>query len=217
MIPFVESKYEVFAYSSAGAVGIWQLMPGTATGQGLKINWWYDGRRDLMTSTRAALDYLSYLYEFFNQDWLHAIAAYDAGEGTIYNAIKRNRQQAKQTDLWHLSLPKETQRYIPKLLAISAIIADPETYGVELPLVSSDPYFSVIDIKQQIDMQHAANLADIPILTLRYLNPGFKRWATDPLGPHQLIIPIAQSEQFIKRTKQLSQQNYTPWYHHVVQ
>lgn len=216
LIPFVESKFEPFAVSHAGAVGLWQLMPGTATGQGLKINWWYDGRRDLITGTRAALDYLSYLYEFLNQDWLYAIVAYDAGQGTIFNAIKRNQQQKLPTDIWHLKLSKEATQYLPKLLAICAIIKDPQAYGLSLPTVSQQPYFNIIDIKQQIDIQQAATLADTPLLTLRYLNSGFKRWATDPLGPHQLLIPSRNTKVFIKNIKQLKQEHYTPWYHHVV-
>ena len=216
LIPFIESHYNPFAYSAAGAVGLWQMMPGTATGQGVKNNWWYDGRRDLIDSTRAALDYLSYLYEFFNQQWLYAIAAYDAGEGNVYHAINRRAKQGQQADFWSLPVPRETQNYIPKLLAICAIIEDPDRYGLVLPEIEDQAYFSIVKLPQQIDLHTAAKLAKAPLLNIRFLNAGFKRWATDPLGPHRLLIPSQHVTEFHQGLEPLLRQPHTPWFHHVV-
>lgn len=121
LLPMIESAYDPFAFSSAGASGLWQMMPGTASGFGLKQNWWYDGRRDIVASTNAALDYLSYLQSFFNGNWLLAIAAYDSGEGTVLSATRKNIAKGEPTDFWSLNLPRETQAYIPKLLALAEI------------------------------------------------------------------------------------------------
>lgn len=216
LVPFVESHYEVFAYSKAGAVGIWQMMPGTASGQGLKINWWYDGRRDIQSATRAALNYITYLHDFFNQDWLAAIAAYDAGEGTVYHAIQYNLNHHAPSDFWSLHLPEEAQHYLPKLIAICAIIDDPDSYGVSLPFVSRLDYLTSVDVHQQISLSTAAQLAHVSISEMRYLNPGFKRWATDPMGPYRFLIPAQSHDAFIEGLGHLPKSAYTPWFHHVV-
>ena len=129
-VPFVESGYDPFAYSYGRAAGLWQFIPSTGKYFGLEQDWWYDERRDVIASTDAALDYLEKLQNQFNGDWLLAFAAYNAGGGTVRNAIKRNRKAGKPTDFWNLDLSAETSAYIPKLLAISRIINDPQRYGV---------------------------------------------------------------------------------------
>ena len=196
LLPIVESAFQPFAYSHGQAAGIWQFIPSTGRHYGLKQNWWYDGRRDIYASTIAALDYLQYLQRAFKGNWLHALAAYNSGIGTVGRAIKRNKRRNKPTDFWNLKLPKETQGYVPKLMALTQLIAEPEKYQIDLKCVANAPYFHVIKTGAQIDLAVAADLADMEIEDLYKLNPGYNRWATDPSGPHRLLIPIENSELF---------------------
>ena len=196
LLPIVESAFQPFAYSHGQAAGIWQFIPSTGRHYGLKQNWWYDGRRDIHASTIAALDYLQYLAKAFKGNWLHALAAYNSGIGTVSKAIRKNKKRKKPTDFWHLKLPKETQGYVPKLMALAKLISKPEDYQVDLKCIQNAPYFEVINTGAQIDLAVAADLADLDIEDLYKLNPGYNRWATDPAGPHQLLIPIENSDQF---------------------
>lgn len=194
LLPIIESAYDPFAYSHGRAAGMWQFIPGTAAHFGLKQNWWYDGRRDVVASTNAALDYLQQLHKTFDGDWLLALAAYNGGQGNVARAIKRNAAQGKPTDYWSLPLSRETQAYVPRLLAMARLVHSPARYGLNLYPVSNDPYFAAVDTLGQIDLARAAQLADIEIEELYLLNPGFNHWATDPEGPHQLLVPVAQAE-----------------------
>ncbi len=196
LLPVVESAFQPFAYSPAGAAGIWQFMPGTGRVFGLKQNWWYDGRRDIVESTDAALNYLERLSAHFNGDWLLAIAAYNWGEGNVQRAIRRNRRAGKSTDFWSIRLPRETRGYVPRLLALAAIVKDPHRYGLNLATIDDNPYFAVVDVDSQIDLAHAAELAEINLEEIYLLNPGFNRWATDPDGPHRLLLPQDRVEKF---------------------
>ncbi|MBT8135057.1 MAG: transglycosylase SLT domain-containing protein, partial [Gammaproteobacteria bacterium] len=141
LLPIVESAYQPFAYSHGRAAGIWQFIPSTGKYYGLKQNWWYDGRRDIYASTQAALNYLESLNKQFKGDWMLALAAYNSGSGTVQRAIRRNKKQNKPTDFWHLKLPKETRAYVPKLLALKAVISDPDQYNVSLRCISDAPGF----------------------------------------------------------------------------
>ena len=127
LLPIVESAYDPFAYSHGRAAGLWQMIPGTATRFGVQQNWWYDGRRDVVDSTRAALDYLEYLYEFKDGDWLNAIASYNSGEGNVRRAVQRNTRANKPTDFWNLRLSRETSMYVPKLMALVELVCRPRT------------------------------------------------------------------------------------------
>ena len=196
LIPFIESGYNPFAVSSARAAGPWQFIPGTARNFGLESNWWYDGRRDIVASTDAALNYLSTLNDMFDGDWLLTFAAYNAGEGNVMRAIKRNNNANQPTDYWSLRLPGETMRYVPKLLATAKIIRDAESLGVELEAIPAEPYFVEVDTGGQLDLSQAAEMAEIDLDELKRLNPGFNRWATAPEGPHRLLVPIEQADQF---------------------
>ena len=189
LLPVVESAFEPYAYSRARASGLWQFIPGTGTHYGLKQNWWYDGRRDVVASTRAALDYLQSLHEQFDGDWLLAIAAYNCGAGNVQRAVSRNQRQGRPIDFWHLKLPTETRAYVPKLLAMRRIVADPATFGLEFSQIADEPYFTQVATGGQIDMQVAAEIAGIPKDELYELNPAFHRFATDPSGPHMLLVP----------------------------
>lgn len=196
LLPINESGYYPFSYSSAGATGIWQLMPGTATNFGLKHDFWYDGRRDIFDSTNAALDYLTYLANYFNGDWLLAIAAYDTGEGNVENAIARNVREGKPTDFWSLRLASETRSYVPRLLALAAIIAHPDRYPVQLPPIEAKPVVAKVKINNQLKLSDAARLAGISINQLKALNPGLSRFATDPSSDSHILLPISTIENF---------------------
>lgn len=203
LIPVVESAFNPYAYSSAGAAGLWQMMPRTAEHYGIELNWWYDGRLDVISSTKAALDYLEKLYENFNQDWLLAIAAYNSGSGTINKAIKYNKKHNKKTDFWSLRLPRETKRYIPKLLAFIEIINTPKKYNQRLLNLPHEPYFDVIQLDSQIDLSLAAKLSNLDIKKIQALNPGFNRFATAPDGPHRIVLPVEKTIVFTEKLKSI--------------
>jgi membrane-bound lytic murein transglycosylase D len=196
LLPVVESAYEPFAYSVSRAAGLWQFIPDTGRRFGLKQDWWYDGRRDVIESTRAALDYLQALHDQFDGDWLLAIAAYNVGENTVQRELDYNRAHGKPTDFWHLKLPAETRAYVPKLLAMKRLMAEPERYGLEFAVIPNEPYFAVIDTNSQIDLKIAAQLAGTAYDELVALNPGYNRWATDPDGPHRMLVPIDNADGF---------------------
>ena len=196
LLPVVESAYEPFAYSTSRAAGLWQFIPDTGARFGLKRNWWFDGRRDVVESTRAALDYLQALHDQFDGDWLLAIAAYNVGENSVQRELDFNRANGKPADFWHLRLPAETRAYVPKLLALKRLMAEPERYGLEFAVIPNEPYFAVIDTDSQIDLKIAAQLAGTSYDELVALNPGYNRWATDPDGPHRMLVPIDNADAF---------------------
>ena len=216
LVPAIESQYNPFAYSKVGAVGLWQMMPGTASGSRVPINWWYDGRRDLADSTKAALDYLTYLHEFFNNNWLLALAAYDSGAGTVENAIYYNKRHGRPTDFWDLPLPYETRTYVPKILALANIVGNPSYYGIRLPYVSNQPCLAKINLGPQMDISTAARLAGISSTTFRTLNPGYRRWATAPKGSNPVFIPIQNVHYFKNSSVHLSDKHRVSWQHYVV-
>lgn len=199
LIPIIESAFDPFAYSHGRASGIWQFVPATGRQYGLNQTWWYDGRRDVMASTEAAANYFAYLHGLFDGDWLLAMAAYNAGQGTVGRAIRRNERQGKPTDFWSLPLPRETRAYVPQLLALARVVADPGAYNLTLAPVPDEPYFESVNVDSQIDLAQAAELADMDLNELYMLNPGYNRWATDPDGPHRLLIPTSQAEGFRER------------------
>jgi membrane-bound lytic murein transglycosylase D len=216
LLPVVESAFQPFAYSPGRAAGIWQFIPATGRRYGLKQNWWYDGRRDVYASTRAALNYLSTLNKDFNGDWLLALAAYNSGEGRVLRAIRKNRRIGKKTDFWSLDLPAETRGYVPKLLAISSIVENAATYGVTLAPIPDEPYLARVNIDSQIDLALAADLADLTIEDIYQLNPAFNRWATDPKGPHVLSLPLDVADEFRAKLAQLKKRERIQWKRHRI-
>ena len=208
LLPVVESAYDPFAYSHGQAAGLWQFIPATATHFGIDQNWWYDGRRDVLDSTRAALDYLERLHRIFDGDWLLAIAAYNSGEGKVRSALRRAGRNAS---FWELSLPRETRMYVPRLLALSRIVAAPGDFGVVLPVVVDEPQFEVVATGGQLDLALAAELAGTDLDTLYRFNPGLNRWATPPDGPHRLLLPVAQATQLHQRLADLPQDRRMTW------
>ena len=196
LLPIVESGFDPLAHSPSDASGLWQLTSPTAMSFGVKTNWWYDGRRDVASSTKAALDLMEYLYAKMDHNWLYTIAAYNSGEGRIFNAIKHNQARGKSTDFWSLSLPRETAHYVPQLLALADVIKHADKYGINLTPIDNSPQIEVVDIESQLDINLAADLAQIDINDLKAINPGLKRWATAPQGPHQLIVPSDKAASF---------------------
>lgn len=216
LLPIVESAYDPFAYSHGSAAGPWQFIPGTAQHFGLRSSWWYDGRRDILASTDAALTYLQQLHQRFDGDWLLALAAYNAGGGTVSRAIRRNSEQGKPTDYWSLELPAETKAYVPKLLAVSRLVRDAESLGVTLAPIDDTPHFEVVETGGQIDLAQAASLAGLDLDTLYRLNPGFNRWATDPEGPHLLLIPTENVAQLRHALIELPPEKRVNWHRYTV-
>ncbi|MCH8505409.1 MAG: LysM peptidoglycan-binding domain-containing protein [Ectothiorhodospiraceae bacterium] len=217
LLPIVESAYQPFAYSHGRAAGIWQFIPGTGRHFGLKQTWWYDGRRDIIASTEAALTYLERLHNMFDGDWELALASYNAGEGTVMRAIRRNAQAGKPTDYWNLPLPRETRNYVPRLLALRALIEDPQQFNIELASIPDEPYLGVVDAGSQIDLALAAELADLELDEFYLLNPGFNRWATDPEGPHTLALPLDRIETFEARLAEVPADERVRFQRHQVQ
>jgi membrane-bound lytic murein transglycosylase D len=186
------------------ANGLWQFMPGTGERFGLKQDWWYDGRRDVVASTRAALDYPQYMHDEFFDDWLLAIAAYNCGEFRVQREVDANRAAGKPVDFFSLHLPAETRAYVPKLLAMRRLVANPEDYGISFSPIPNEPYFVRVDTGGQLDLSLAAELAGISIDEMYELNPGFHRWATDPAGPHFLLVPRDAADTFRHNLELLS-------------
>jgi len=217
LLPIVESAYDPFAYSHGRAAGLWQMIPGTARRFGVKQNWWYDGRRDVVDSTRAAFDYLQYLGELTDGDWLNAIASYNSGEGNVLRAMRRNEKAGKPTDFWSLKLPRETAMYVPKLLALVEIVADPGKYGMTLPDVPDEQQFVVAEVGSQIDLALAAELAGVDVDTVYQFNPGYNRWSTDPAGPHRLVMPAHVADAFTAALEEVPEKERVRWLRHKVQ
>lgn len=219
LLPIVESAYDPFAYSRGQAAGLWQIIPGTGTELGLKQNWWYDARRDVLESTEAALSYLRMLHEQFDGDWLLAVAGYNAGGGSVARAIRRADAAGAPPDFWGIRqyLPVETRTYVPRLLALGQLFAAPTLHGVSLHSIADEPRFRVIETGGQIDMALAAQVSGVSTDELYLFNPGVNRWATDPDGPYRLLIPIAQAEQFAAAVSAPEGLQGIQWTRHVVQ
>jgi membrane-bound lytic murein transglycosylase D len=204
LLPVVESAFEPYAYSRARASGLWQFIPGTGSHYGLKQDWWYDGRRDIVESTRAALDYLQRLHDEFDGDWLLAVAAYNCGEAMVERAVDMNRAAHRPVTFWELWLPGETRAYVPKLLAMKRLVRDPETYGLEFSPIPNSPYFTRVATHSQVNLKLAAEIAGISPEELYELNPAFHRWATDPAGPNYLLVPVDAADVFAENLEQLT-------------
>ncbi|MCA1767148.1 MAG: LysM peptidoglycan-binding domain-containing protein, partial [Idiomarina sp.] len=216
LLPIVESAFDPFAYSHGSASGVWQFIPGTARQYGLDINWWYDGRRDVFAATHAALDYLQALHRYFDGNWMHALAAYNSGEGRVAAAIRKNERLNKPTDFWNLSLPRETRAYVPKLLALSEILANSEEYGIAWYPIENQPKLEVVETPAQIDLALAADMADMPLDVLHQYNSGYNRWATAPNGPHRLLLPNQNAEKFKQALNETEPKDWLSWTRHEV-
>jgi membrane-bound lytic murein transglycosylase D len=210
LLPMVESAFNPMAYSRAHASGLWQFIPGTGKRYELSQNWWYDGRRDIVDSTSAALEYLTRLYELHG-DWHLALASYNWGEGAVARAIAKNRKAGRPTDYSSLKMPKETQHYIPKLQALKNIIANPEPFGIELDPIPNQPYFVSVTKLRDIDVQLAARLAEMPVDEFIALNPGFSRPLIRAAVTPRIVLPADKVDVFHDNLTRLDGKSLVTW------
>ncbi|MCB1679871.1 MAG: LysM peptidoglycan-binding domain-containing protein [Halioglobus sp.] len=217
LLPLVESTLDPFASSHSHAAGLWQIMPATGRYLGLEQDWWYDGRRAVRDSTRGALDYLESLYSEFDGDWLLALAAYNSGKGRVARARRANDERGQPTDYWSLRLPRETRNYVPRLLALSQIVAQPDSFDLHIPTVPNAPAFEVAATGGQLELARAAELAGIELSTLRALNPGQLRWATSPDMAPELLLPVGVGERFAREVASLSPDDRVQWRHYRIE
>ena len=188
LLPMIESAYNPQAYSKAHASGLWQFIPSTGRLYGLRQNWWYDGRRDVIAATGAALDYLEKLHAQFG-DWELALASYNWGEGAVGRAVARNQAKGLPADYASLTMPAETRNYLPKLIAVKNIIADPARFGVTLASVPNQPYFEVVTVKRHIDVKLAAKFAEMPLDDFKFLNPAHNKQVIKSYASESIVLP----------------------------
>lgn len=200
LLPIIESAFNPRAYSSSHASGIWQFIPSTGKNYGLKQNWWHDDRRDIIAATSAALDYLQNLYNMFG-DWELVLASYNWGEGAVGRSLIKNRNNGLPADFRNISLPPETQNYVPRLIAIKNIISNPAAFGVELESVPNQPYFETVATTRHIDVKLAAKLADISVDEFKALNPAHNRPVINVNGSRTLLFPVDKAETFTANLK----------------
>ncbi|MBB1127114.1 transglycosylase SLT domain-containing protein [Thiospirillum jenense] len=206
LLPEIESRYDPQAVSPMRAAGMWQFMPGTGQAMGLAQNQWYDGRYDILASTRGALAYLKQLNQEFDGDWALTLASYNAGPGRVRAAQRANLARGKPTDYWSLDLPIETKRYVPRLLALTQLVQAPKQHGVSLPPIANRPALEVVDAAQQVDLKQLATVSGIAPDTLRTLNPGLKRGKTQ-VGGTRLLVPVGYGPRvrtYLKQQKKAS-------------
>ncbi len=212
LLPFIESAFVTHAVSSAKAAGMWQFMPGTGKDFNLKQNLFRDDRRDVLQSTRAALDYLQRLYNMFG-DWHLALAAYNWGQGNVQRAMAKNQKAGLSTAYWDLSLPNETRDYIPKLQAVKNIVSDPARFSIKLPAVDNHPFFQTVNINRDIDVELAARLAEVKVDDFVALNPSANKPVILAAGTPQILLPWDNAAVFVanlaKHTGRLA--SWTAW------
>jgi membrane-bound lytic murein transglycosylase D len=209
LLPMVESAFNPNATSVARASGIWQFMPSTGKLYGLRQNFWFDSRRDVVAATEGALSYLQKLHADFD-DWQLALAAYNWGEGNVARAIAKNQKKGLPADYANLKMPDETRNYLPKLQALKNIVLDPDKYGLDLGDIPDAPYFTVVKTDREIDVKKAAELAEMPIDEFRYLNPQHNRPVIAGADEYTILLPIDRAELFAAKL-QLVDQPLVSW------
>jgi membrane-bound lytic murein transglycosylase D len=210
LLPMVESAFNPMAYSRSHASGLWQFIPGTGRRYDLKQNWWYDGRRDIVDSTTAALDYLTAIYGMHG-DWHLALASYNWGENAVARAIAKNRAAGKPTDYQSLKMPPETRNYIPKLQALKNIIANPDYFGITLEPIRNEAYFATSDRVVDIDVQLAAKLAEMPVEEFIALNPAFSRPVIRASMTPRIVLPADKVDVFHENLAKLDEKSLVSW------
>ena len=210
LVPMFESAFNPMAYSRSHAAGLWQFIPGTGRRYELTQNWWYDGRRDVVASTEAALDYLQDLYEMHG-DWHLALASYNWGENNVARAIKKNRQAGRPTDYLSLRMPRETRGYLPKLQALKNLIANPAAHGIVLQPIPNEPYFVTLEKTRDIDVLLAAQLAEMPVDEFIALNPGFSRPLIRTEVAPRIVLPADKVQVFQANLAELGEDELVSW------
>jgi len=216
LLPIVESSYLPYGVSNKSAAGLWQFMPISAKRFNVEQNWWYDGRRDIVQSTRAALEYFQFFHRSFDQDWLNAVAAFNSGEGRVGRAIKKNKKAHLGTDFWSLNLPAETTDFIPKLLAIADILQNADEFNYIFTPIKNSPAIEIVTLDSQLDITLAAQWANISTKKLLQLNPGLSRWATAPNSTYQLLLPVAVADSFRDKLANTNKNEWLKWHRYRV-
>ena len=215
LLPIVESGYQPYAYSPSKAAGIWQFIPPTAKEYKLSSNWWYDGRRDVLNSTKAAAHFLRDMHRHFKKDWLLAIASYNTGAGKVGRSIRKVKYVIGKTSFWDLSLPRETEIYVPKLLALRDIISNPRKYNINLPQLKNKPYTKFTKIDYPIDFFTISILSGVSEGELYSLNPGFNTWYFLPSMQNKILLPIENIKIFKDRYAKFSRLIYQKKMHTI--
>ena len=210
LLPMVESSFNPMAYSRAHASGLWQFIPGTGKRYELAQNWWYDGRRDIVASTAAALDYLNDVYQMHG-DWHLALASYNWGENAVARALKKNRAARLPLDYASLTMPLETRQYVPKLQALKNIIDNPAAFGIELDPIPNQIYFTSIARTRDIDVRLAAKLAEMPVEEFIALNPGFSRPMIRAELTPRIVLPADRVEIFHENLIKYDDKSMVSW------
>lgn len=210
LLPFIESAFNPEAVSSAKAAGMWQFMPATGKYFDLKQNVFRDERRDVVESTRAALDYLQKLYGMFG-DWHLALAAYNWGEGSVGRALAKNKAAGLGLSYSELRMPNETRYYVPKLQAVKNIIAQPQNFNVRLPLIQNHPYFKSVSITRDIDVKLAANFSGVSMEDFKALNPSMSRPVILAAGTPEILLPWDNADRFQRRLEEHAQKQLASW------
>jgi len=209
LLPFVESAMNPVALSSAQAAGLWQFIPSTGKQYELSQNWWVDNRRDVVQSTRAALDYLQKIYEMHDRDWFLALASYNWGENAVARAVKNNRARGKPTDYLSLSMPAETRNYVPKLIALKNIILRSDELGLALPEIPNRPYFATIEKTRPIDLKLAAQFAGMSVDEFVALNPAHNRPVIAASRNNEIKLPYDRVDNFVRAVEKHDRENKT--------
>ena len=216
-LPYIESNYDPFSISSSGAVGMWQFMPRTGRTYDLERSWWNEDRHDPFKSTSAAIKYLKYLYERFDQDLYLTLAAYNAGPSFLDRQIKRNQRRGLNTDYWSLDLPIQTRNYVPKFIAIEELIINSDQYDIELPFIPYEPVVAKIEIPGQVEILTLSEYLNIKPELLYKLNAGYTKWASAPSEKSVFYIPIEQYDYFQTSENPFSDSNQINWISHTVE
>ncbi|GAA0817521.1 LysM peptidoglycan-binding domain-containing protein [Colwellia sp. D2M02] len=216
LLPIVESAYLPYGVSSMSAAGLWQFMPVSAKRFNIEQNWWYDGRRDIVESTRGALDYFEFFHDTFDEDWLNAVAAFNSGEGRVGRAIRKNERANLATDFWSLNLPEETTHFVPKLLAIADILKNAEALNYSFTPIENKPALAIFELEEQLDLSLAAEWANVELAEIYQLNPGLNRWATAPDSNYQLLLPVAATNTFKENLSRTDKKDWLRWQRYQV-
>ncbi|MGB0966267.1 MAG: LysM peptidoglycan-binding domain-containing protein [Litorivicinus sp.] len=215
LLPYVESGFQLTARSHRGAAGPWQLMPATATYLGLQRTRSCDQRLDVIAATDAALNYLEDLARQFDGDWYLAIAAYNSGPGRVSRAVAANKKRNKPTDYFSLRLPRETQRYVPRLLALAEVVRDPQRFNVSLPEIPQVPMFETLELESAVDLELLARWSETTVSDIRSLNPCLRRFAT-PIEGSTVVVPVGTAGKILTELRALPADQWAQLSEYVV-
>lgn len=216
-LPYIESNYDPFSISSSGAVGMWQFMPRTGRLYELERSWWNEDRHDPFRSTEAAIKYLKYLYQRFDNDLYHTLAAYNAGPSFLDRQIKKNQRRGLQTDFWSLDLPAQTKNYVPKFIALKELIFNANQYEIELPYIPYEPVVTKIEIPGQVEVLTLSEYLSIKPELLYKLNAGYTKWASAPSDKSIFYVPIEKFDYFQTADNPFDDTNQINWISHIIE